>query len=321
MNAQHTRPRWNGAHLGLLTGLSAWLVTAHLAAWPLGLSALIASVGTLGWLAWAEWLWPHREEWVPSRADLRRDGAWFLAAAVVDSGAKWLVRGAAVGLGLWLPVPAFVQGLPLWLAVPLALVVGEFGAYWLHRREHAGGWLWRVHALHHAPAAVNLTNNVTIHPVNVLIVDVARVLPLLLLGFSAEAVVYAGVYAQAQSFATHANTPGTMGWLNYVIGTAELHRRHHSAVVAEALNFGTAVPLWDQLFGTFRFRRSGEPRVVGLSQPAEYPSLGDLKGWWLYPWRRVRTAASSAPAPDNRGFTPEEIPCSSTSIRTPATRS
>lgn len=321
MNAQHTRPCWNGAHLGLLAGLTAWLVTAYLMAWALAPVALLATVGSIVWLAWAEWLWPHHEEWAPTRADLRRDGTWFLAAAVADSGAKWAVRGTALLLGSWLPAPAVTSELPLWAAVLLALVVGEFGAYWLHRWEHAGGWLWRVHALHHAPSAVNVTNNVTIHPLNVVIADVARVLPLLLLGFSPEAVVYAGVYSQAQAFATHANTPGTMGWLNYLIGTAELHRRHHSAVVDEALNFGTALPLWDQLFGTFRYRQTAEPHRVGLAEPGEYPSLDDLRGWWWYPLRRPSTEASTRRAPDNPGFTPEEIPCSSTSTRTPATRS
>lgn len=321
MNAQHKRPGWNWAHLGLLIGLAAWMATAQMAGWPLAATALLATFGILAWLGWAEWYRPHRREWVPTHDDLKRDGVWFLAAALVDTGAKWLVRGVALWLATVLPLPEVAHGLPLWLAVPLAVVVGEFGMYWMHRWEHAGGWLWRVHALHHAPRAVNLTNNVTVHPINVLIVDVVRVLPLLLLGFPPEAVVYAGMFAQAQSFATHANTPGTMGWLNYLIGTAELHRRHHSDRVDEALNFGTAVPLWDQLFGTFRYRATAEPREVGLAQPAGYPSLDDLRGWWLYPFKRAQTAASSRPALDNPGFTPEEIPCSSTSTRTPATRS
>jgi sterol desaturase/sphingolipid hydroxylase (fatty acid hydroxylase superfamily) len=92
-----------------------------------------------------------------------------------------------------------------------------------------------------------------------------------------EAVLWAGLFQQLQSFATHANTRGRMGWLNLVIGTAELHRRHHGTQVEEALNFGTAIPLWDQLFGTFRFRCTREPAAVGVAHPERYPASSD---WW-----------------------------------------
>ena len=290
MNTKHTHAGWNWAHLTLLAGVLAGMSAAHARAWALEQTALVASVLIIGWLSMAEWRWPHRREWVPTRADLRRDGFYFVLAAITQSATRWLVLAGAVMLAQVWPAPTLLQDLPLWVAVPLALWVGELGLYAVHRLEHAGGWLWRVHALHHAPAGVNATNNVTIHPINVVLVEAVRVLPLMLLGFGAEAIVYAGILAQAQSFATHANTPGTMGWLNLVISTAELHRRHHSTRPDEALNFGTAVPLWDQVFGTYRWRATPEPQRVGLSTPDAYPALTDYAGWLAYPLRSSRTA-------------------------------
>jgi sterol desaturase/sphingolipid hydroxylase (fatty acid hydroxylase superfamily) len=284
MDDEHTQTGWNWAHLILLIGTLAGMTAAHKLGWPPERTALVASLLIIGWLSLAEWRWPHRRDWMPTRTDLKRDGFYFVLAAITQSATRWWVLALLVsGLG---PSPAALHALPLWVAVPVAFWLAELGPYALHRAEHTGGWLWRVHALHHAPTHVNATNNVTVHPINVALVEAARLLPLLLLGFSAEAIVYSGILGQAQSFATHANTPGTMGWLNRVIGTAELHRRHHSAMPEEAQNFGTSVPLWDQLFGTYRGLSTPQPQRIGLFTPNDYPALTDTLRWLAYPLRR-----------------------------------
>lgn len=264
----------NVAHLGLLALVLAYAWLAHRAAW----SPFALTVGglmlTLAWLGLVEWRWPHRRVWHPEAADLRRDATFFGANALADTAADALLRVALPPLAVAL-APALhgsaAATLPLPLAVVLVLWGSEFFAYWLHRAMHHGGWWWRVHAVHHRPHALNVSNNFTTHPLNVLLLKLVRIAPLVLLGFSAEAIVLAGVFFQAQSFAAHANTRGSMGWLNYVIGTAELHRWHHSTRSEEALNFGTVVPLWDQLFGTFRWRRGEEPLALGLEEPADFP--------------------------------------------------
>ena len=126
-------------------------------------------------------------------------------------------------------------------------------------------------------------NNFTTHPINVLLLKLAKLSPLLLLGFDAKAVLFAMLFVQAQSFATHANVRGSMKWLNHVVGTAELHRRHHGVNVDEALNFATALPLWDQVFGTFRLRTE-EPAAVGVAAPKHYPDRRDWRGLMLLPF-------------------------------------
>jgi len=294
---RHPTARWNLAHLGLLVGLGAYAYATHRAQWAPFATLLGGLVLTLAWLAWHEWRNPHRADWTPTPRELRRDGLFFTANAVANSLGDALVRGLALAAAAWLHPPALAAALPWWAAVPLAVVVAEFFAYWLHRASHAGGWLWDVHAVHHRSESVNLANNATTHPINVLLLKTVRVLPLLLLGFAPEAIVYAGLFAQAQSFATHANTRGTMGWLNWIIGTAELHRRHHSVRVDEALNFGTALPLWDQVFGTYRWRGTAEPSAVGIGAAERYPSATDVWGLMRYPlWRARRSGPALAAA-------------------------
>lgn len=272
--------RWNWAHTSLLLALPLYAWLAQLRAWPPALTLTLWFVLTLAWLAAAEWRWPHRADWRARPRELRRDAIFLVINVAADHLAGLLV---AV-LALWLAGAATPRlAAPLWIEVPLAIIVGELGAYALHRYSHRGGWLWRVHLVHHRPEVVNATNNLTNHPISTALFKLVRLLSLVVLGFSADAVLYASLFALAQSFAGHANTPGTMGWLNYVIGTAELHRRHHSVDAREALNFGTSLPLWDQVFGTFRYRATREPQRVGLAETAGYPEATDTRGLLLYP--------------------------------------
>lgn len=275
-----TLPPLNWAHLGALLLAAGWAALALQLNWgsmPLLLGGLLL---VLAWFAFWEWRWPYREDWRAQPADRRRDALFAIALLGADALADLLIRGLVMHLNA--PGAGPAAALPLWLAVPLAALLGEFGDYWLHRLKHRGGWLWRVHFVHHRPGALNVTNNFTTHPLDLLLRKTVHVLPLWLLGFDPLAIALAGLFSQTQSFATHANSRGTLGWLNYLIGSAELHRWHHSVNVDEALNFGTALPLWDQLFGTFRWR-GGEPVVLGVAASAEQPGQHDIRGLLGYP--------------------------------------
>lgn len=278
---------WNFAHLLALGWLPVFAAATLAAGWS-GTAILAAHLfGTLGWfMAWERWQ-PHRATWHASPADRRRDASFLGMNAVADGLAGLVLAGLAMRWAS--PGPA--AALPLWLAAPLAVAVAEFGAYWLHRAMHRGGWGWRVHLVHHRPEALNVTNNLTTHPLNVVLLKAVKMLPLAFLGFRAEAVLLAALFMQLQSFATHANTRGRMGWLNGFIGTAELHRWHHSTQVDEALNFSTAIPLWDQVFGTYRYRADSEPREVGVIPSADYPAGTDIWGLTRYPFTRRRASA------------------------------
>ncbi|MEJ5999908.1 sterol desaturase family protein [Paucibacter soli] len=63
--------------------------------------------------------------------------------------------------------------------------------------------------------------------------------------------------------------------------SAELHRWHHSVRAAEAHNFGTALPLWDQLFGSYVYRPGQAPGRVGWLEDAERPRRAPWLGCCL----------------------------------------
>lgn len=278
---------WNLAHLLALAWLPVFAAASLAAGWS-STAVLIAHLfATLGWFMLFERWQPHRAGWRASRGDRQRDAAFLGMNAVADGLAGLVLAGVTLrwaGSG-----PA--ANLPLWAAAPAAVLVAEFGAYWLHRAMHRGGWGWRVHLVHHRPEALNVTNNLTTHPANVVLLKAVKMLPLALLGFGADAVFLAALFMQLQSFATHANTRGRMGWLNYIIGTAELHRWHHSTDTREAMNFSTSVPLWDQVFGTFLHRPGRDPQAVGLEPGAAYPDATDTWGLARFPFARAGRSA------------------------------
>lgn len=256
----------NWPHLLLLAALPPFVVACGRAGLSASTMLTLGTLLSLAWLMGAERRWPARPDWTPGRSELLRDGAFLGLNAATDALGGLLVAALALQLrALWPATAVPMAGVTPWIALPLAVALGELGPYALHRWAHAEGWGWRVHALHHAPGCVNASNNIATHPINVLWNQLSRVLPWLLLGFDAQVIAWAALFIQVQSFAVHANVAGTLGPLNRLIGTAELHRWHHSIHPAEALNYGTAIPLWDQLFGTWRAPGAAGPARVGIA--------------------------------------------------------
>jgi sterol desaturase/sphingolipid hydroxylase (fatty acid hydroxylase superfamily) len=255
--------RWNLPHL---LALALWL--------PVGaglLSHLAPSSATAVWLmlcllgfGLAERLWPYRPAWHPSAKTMGVDAALLLAAALVDGllkhGGLWLAQGVA-SLG---QSHGWAAAWPLAVAVPAAVVLGELGPYALHRWAHSSMWGWRWHRIHHAPSQVNTSNSVRVHPLNLAWNVASRGLLWWGLGFSPEALAWATMFMLLQSVAVHANVQGDIGPLAGVIGSAQAHRWHHSTEPEEALNFGTSLPLWDQLLGTWHRPAEAGPKEVGL---------------------------------------------------------
>jgi sterol desaturase/sphingolipid hydroxylase (fatty acid hydroxylase superfamily) len=265
---------WHWPHLLLLALWPAWTGLAVATALPATAALFAWLVANVIVLAFAERRRPHRADWAPTRAHLRRDGTVWSLNLLADSAAGAVVAFAAITL-----TPGDL-GWPLWTQVAFGIAVAEFGSYWLHRWSHADNWLWRVHLLHHRPERMNTANALTAHPLNAIYNHLARALPLIALGLSPDALLAVALFGVTQSLVTHANIAGHIGWLDRIIGSADLHRLHHSTREDEAGNFGTTVPLWDQLFGTYR--RGAAPARVGVFAPAAYPdelALGRLLAW------------------------------------------
>ncbi len=156
----------------------------------------------------------------------------------------------------------------------IALLIIEFGRYWVHRWHHSIGFLWWLHALHHSSERLYSINNFRFHPLNYVFNFLLSTFPLMIVGVPSEVLLGYLAISQPIIMLQHANIDLRSGFLNYVFNTSELHRWHHSVLPSEAnKNYGGALIIWDIVFGTFMYQKNeNSPKRIGLfSQNGYYP--------------------------------------------------
>ncbi|MCB9787729.1 MAG: sterol desaturase family protein [Deltaproteobacteria bacterium] len=217
-------------------------------------------------LLWGmESLNPHAAAWVPDRRTLRLDVTHSLLsangtaillkatllAALATAGAR---IAQATGGALW------PSGWPLPLQLALAVVIGDFGAYWAHRAMHLTRLGWRIHAVHHTPTRLHVMAAGRTHPLNAAFTLTCEGLVVALMGAGPAVIALWTVTKAVNGLLQHANLELRPGPLSYVLATSDNHRWHHSRDLAESnTNFGNTTMLWDQVFGTFFHPRDRAP--------------------------------------------------------------
>lgn len=175
-----------------------------------------------------------------------------------------------------IPADNNLSQLPFWLECLLAFLIYDFCFYWMHRLAHTQPFLWRLHAAHHSADKINYLNSNRIHPLDLIIRRVVPMLIVIGLGVSQKAFIFIGVLINILGPVSHFNINLRHGFINYLIGTNEVHIWHHSVKPQEAQNYGITM-LWDHLFGTYYFpgdRRT--PDQIGLMNEEGYPTQSYL---------------------------------------------
>ncbi len=210
---------------------------------------------------------PLHREWLRSHGDVRTDIGLALTNGVVNLGAQPLVLALAVAIASWTSAE---YGATLWpntwpLAAQLvpALILGELVEYTAHRCMHEIPWLWRFHAPHHSATRLYWLNALRFHPLDILLIGPGKLIPLVALGADGRVLALVLIFSAVHGVYQHANLPCRIGPLNWIFSMAELHRWHHSPVMAEANhNYGGNLIFWDIVFGTRWLPADREPPVT-----------------------------------------------------------
>ena len=145
---------------------------------------------------------------------------------------------------------------PFAVRCALAIVALDLLRYAVHRAFHTVPILWRIHQVHHADPDFDLTTGARVHPLEVLLLQGATLGAIALLAPPVVSVLIVEVTFCFQSFFGHANAalpPGTERVLRRFYITPDIHRIHHSDVIAEqGKNLGDIFPWWDHIFGTYQ---------------------------------------------------------------------
>ena len=210
---------------------------------------------------------------------------------------KWIsTQGKAMAFQHgWLPDAWSAGHLPMWGQILVAWFVFDFMFYVTHRMAHEVDFFWRFHSVHHCAHRLSFLNASRVHPIDIIW---RRLVPLFMAyqtGVSVEAVIMANTIGATLAVITHMNVSFRFGPLNYLLGTNEMHRWHHSNKIEEAKNY-SVIMLWDQLFGTYvNPAHQRRPAKMGLFNELYYP-IHSFWGQLLIPftWKRWKARQAAA---------------------------
>lgn len=220
----------------------------------------------------------------PLRAEWRTDLAYFFMSHVLVQFVLIAVTASASTIAAFAVFPglkAAIQSLPVWLQFLLAVFCADLAQAVLHRAYHNVPLLWRFHAVHHSSRHMDWLAGSRIHLAEIVATRTVVLLPLIALGFSAEAVNGYVILVGIQAVLAHANLRLDFGWLEYVLVTPRYHHWHHARHRDYIdVNYAIHLPIVDLLMGTFRRPPRGEwPDEYGVMKLETVP-----RGFWPQTW-------------------------------------
>jgi sterol desaturase/sphingolipid hydroxylase (fatty acid hydroxylase superfamily) len=231
------------------------------AAWALERGASVSAVLGVASLASVlavvllERLLPFRRDWNRSHGDVATDAAYLPTSVGLNAAIEPIGTLVGVTIGAW--ISSFAGGSlwpstwPLLGQLVLACVVAEAFDYWGHRVLHESSFLWRIHATHHSARRLYWLNATRTHPLEVLFRGLISFVPLAVAGAGENVLALFGATTIVVGLFQHANVDTKLGPLSWIFSVGEIHRWHHSPLLAEANhNYGNNFLFWDVVFGT-----------------------------------------------------------------------
>jgi sterol desaturase/sphingolipid hydroxylase (fatty acid hydroxylase superfamily) len=248
-----------------------------------------------------QYLWPEQPndfEKDEVLTDTINNGAMIAVASIQNFLTHALI--AATGSGLLfhfgvLDEHLSARHLPMPAQVLISFLTFDFMFYVTHRMAHEIDFFWRMHSVHHCAHRLSVLNASRAHPVDLIWRRIVPAFVVFQTGVSQEAFLMSGAIGSVLATITHMNVKFNFGWLNYVIGTNQIHRWHHSNNIDEAKNFSVFM-LWDHLFGTFVYPQGrSRPAHMGLFNEQFYPLHNFWRQLWVpLNWKRMKARQAAA---------------------------
>ena len=152
-----------------------------------------------------------------------------------------------------------------WYTLLLLFVAYDLCFYFAHRASHVVHLFWAGHVVHHQSEEYNLSVALRQSAAEQ-VFTVPFYLPLALLGFHPESMLFVSAVNLVYQFWVHTETIGKLGWLEFVLNTPSHHRVHHGRNPEYIdKNFAGMFIVWDRLFRTFEPEQAEV--VYGVTTP------------------------------------------------------
>ncbi|MCE9686318.1 sterol desaturase family protein [Shewanella sp. AS16] len=237
-----------------------------------------------------EWFLGIRRRKLPASADYRLPEVLCnFSLAGLHQGADLLTGLLLAKLYLWLfgwKLFEFEMNILSFIAL---MVAQDFCYYWFHRASHRVRWMWAAHVVHHSSERMNFTTAFR----QSLMYPLAGMwlfwLPLVVLGFDPNWVVFVVLLNLGLQFFVHTQAVGTLGPLEWLFNTPSHHRVHHGRNPQYIdKNYAGILIIWDKLFGSYE--PEGETVEYGITKPVH--SFNPLKVTFGE-WRDMLSEASA----------------------------
>jgi len=218
-------------------------------------------------------------------------GAVLLEGLMLQFGARGKYDWRAMLTSLAMSVGSLASGLiPIFIAMPGAfwayehrlfkpealgswsyvlLFMGvEFLYYWGHRAGHQVRWFWVSHGVHHSSNDLNLSTTVRNGWTDRIMANYVVYVPLVLLGFHPQRVLFALGIGLGYQFWIHVDWIPKLGPVEGILNTPSAHRVHHASNIEYVdRNYGLVSMIFDRLFGTYQRELDSVPIRYGLVNP------------------------------------------------------
>jgi sterol desaturase/sphingolipid hydroxylase (fatty acid hydroxylase superfamily) len=163
----------------------------------------------------------------------------------------------------------------------LALLVGDFGAYWGHRWSHQWPILWRFHSVHHNATEMDWLVNSRAHPLDMVFTRFCGLIPLYFLGLAQPTATSTDptpfiymIFGNFWSFVIHANVNLRLGFFEKILASPAFHHWHHTNQHPKLINknYAAIFPFLDMIFGSYFLPSQSWPESYGLLEPAPRPT-------------------------------------------------
>lgn len=190
---------------------------------------------------------------------------------LINLGMVLVLAGMAAALDRLLPMPlrATLSHQPLWLQLVEIFFIAEISGYWIHRLSHRIDFLWRFHAVHHSNTVLDWLAAHRQHPIEAIWLLAVSNLPVLLLGFPMDSMLFVVLLQKFYTAFLHANVRVGYGRFGQLIASPQFHHWHHDADAphkAPDCNFSSVLSILDRLWGTYRVPPAF-PERYGIAEP------------------------------------------------------
>jgi sterol desaturase/sphingolipid hydroxylase (fatty acid hydroxylase superfamily) len=176
------------------------------------------------------------------------DLGWYAVAIGATAVSAFLLRPVLARLSIG-PVRDALAGLPFLAKLALGIVVFDLVSFLVHRSLHRYDALWNIHKVHHSSLELDGFATTRTHMAENMLRFVPSQALLFLIGMPVSVVAPTVALAAVYGVSNHSNLGVDLRWIEPMLVTPRLHRRHH--VPSTTMNnFGGILTIWDRLAGT-----------------------------------------------------------------------